>query len=278
MNYPENLQKGDTIGICAPSGGITKPEKIRKLDLAIDTLKSMGYKVLESASVRKEEKGRSTSGDRRAKEFMELLENEEVKLIIFATGGDFLCEMLDYLDFEKIKTLKPKWLQGYSDITGISFLFNTMLDIPSIYGQTVKDYAMKPLHRSLVDALEISSGKEIVQNSFEMYEKEWQDNENPYAPYNVTEKVEWKNVTGEKRIEMQGRALGGCLDCIKGFIGTKYDNISNYLEKYKEDGFVWFLECFEMNTPELFRVLWQMKNADYFKYCNRNYIWKTTYD
>ena len=99
--------------------------------------------------------------------------------------------------------------------------------------QTVKDYAMKPLHRSLVDALEISSGKEIVQN---------------------------------------------CLDCIKGFIGTKYDNISNYLEKYKEDGFVWFLECFEMNTPELFRVLWQMKNADYFKYCNRNYIWKTTYD
>ena len=73
--------------------------------MAIDTLKSMGYKVLESASVRKEEKGRSTSGDRRAKEFMELLENEEVKLIIFATGGDFLCEMLDYLDFEKIKIL-----------------------------------------------------------------------------------------------------------------------------------------------------------------------------
>ena len=24
MNYPENLKKGDTIGICAPSGGITK--------------------------------------------------------------------------------------------------------------------------------------------------------------------------------------------------------------------------------------------------------------
>ena len=23
MNFPENLKKGDTIGICAPSGGIT---------------------------------------------------------------------------------------------------------------------------------------------------------------------------------------------------------------------------------------------------------------
>ena len=36
---------------------------------------------------------------------MELLENDEVKLIIFATGGDFLCEILDHLDFEKIKDM-----------------------------------------------------------------------------------------------------------------------------------------------------------------------------
>ena len=28
MNYPDNLKIGDTIGICAPSCGIVKPEKI----------------------------------------------------------------------------------------------------------------------------------------------------------------------------------------------------------------------------------------------------------
>lgn len=263
------------FGICAPSGGITKLHKRRRLNAAIEALKEMGYKVIETANVRKEEKGRSASAEERAKEFMELLENEEVKLIIFATGGDFLCEMLDYLDFDKIKTLKPKWLQGYSDITGISFLFNTILDIPSLYAQTVKDYAMRPLHRSLVDALELASGKEIVQKSFTMYEKEWLDEKNPYAPYNLTGKVEWKNVTGEKKIEMQGRALGGCLDCIKGFFATKYDKIESYLERHKEDGFIWFLECFEMNTPEVFRTLWQMKSAGYFKYCKRNCFWKT---
>ncbi len=268
MNYPENLKLGDTIGICAPSAGITSPEKILKLDKAIEQLEELGYKVIQTKSVRKEERGRSTSAKERAEEFMQLLENDDVKLILFATGGDFLCEMLDYLDFDKIKKLKPKWMQGYSDITGISFLFNTILEIPSMYSQTVKDYAMKPLYRNLTDSLKIESGEEIIQFSFELYEKECLENDdNPHLPYNLTEKVEWKNITGEEKIIMQGRSLGGCLDCIKCFIGTKYDNVKNYLEKYKNDGIIWFLECFEMNTPEVFRTLWQMKNADYFKYC-----------
>ena len=66
---------------------------------------------------------------------------------------------------------------------------------------------------------------------------------------------------------MQGRAIGGCLDSLKVFFGTKYDNILKYIEKYKTDGIIWFLECFEMSTPELYRILWQMKNSGYFKFC-----------
>ena len=269
MNYPENLKIGDTIGICAPSAGIVKPEKIEKLDLAIKALENMGYKVLETESVRKDENGRSASAKQRAKELMELLENDEVKLIIFASGGDFLCEMIDYLDFDKIKTLKPKWMQGYSDITGIGYLFNTILDIPTVYGQTIKDYAMKPLHRSLIDCLELEKGNEIVQESFDMYEKEWNPDEtNPEAIDNLTEKVEWKNVLGGDKIVMQGRSIGGCLDCIKNYIGTEYDKIGEYIERHKEEGIIWFLEAFETNTAELQRTLWQMKSCGYFKYCN----------
>lgn len=269
MNYPENLKKGDYIGICAPSGGIIKPHKVLRLDVAIKQLEELGYKVIETASVRKCERGRSASAKQRAEEFMQLLENDDVKLIIFATGGDFLCEMLDYLDWNKLKNIKPKWIQGYSDITGIGFLFNTILEIPTMYFQTIKDYAMKPLHKSLTDALEIESGKEIVQNSFKLYEKDWSNEEtNPYATYNLTENVEWKNIVGGDKIVMQGRSLGGCLDCLQCFWGTKYDNVKNYIEKYKNDGLIWFLECYEMGTADLLRFLWQMKNAGYFKYCN----------
>ena len=38
MNYPESLKKGDTIGICAPSGGITKIDKIKKKYVSALTL------------------------------------------------------------------------------------------------------------------------------------------------------------------------------------------------------------------------------------------------
>ncbi len=270
MNYPEKLKKGDLIGICAPSEGISEEEKIKKLEKAEAQLVQLGYRVIETESVRLEEKGRSCSAKQRAEEFMGLWENEEVKLILCAAGGDFLCEMLDYLDFDKINQSKPKWIQGYSDITGLSFLFNTILDIPTMYCQTVKDYAMKPLFRNLTDSLEILSGNEIVQESFKLYEKEGfpEEVQNSNYLYNLTEKVEWKNIVGGNKIEIQGRALGGCLDCIRCFIGTKYDNIKNYIEKHKKEGIIWFLECFEMTTPDLLRILWQMKNAEYFKDCN----------
>ena len=270
MNYPEFLKKGDTIGICAPSSGISDPFKIEKYECAKKALEEMGYKIIETSSVKNDYKARSADAKTRAEEFMSLYENPEVKLILFAGGGEFLCEMYDYLDLNKIKSLPPKWTQGYSDCTGINFIFNTLLDIPGIYAQTIKDYAMVPLHESLINALNLVSGIDITQHSFDLYEKECFDdseNDNPRNGYNLTERVEWKTLRNEEYLELNGRLLGGCLDVIKCYIGTKFDNVSNYLEKYKDDGFVWFLECFEFDTPEFLRTLWQLKNAGYFKYC-----------
>ena len=270
MNYPENLKIGDTIGICAPSCGIVSSAKQIKLDNAIIQLKELGYKIIETESVRKESKGRSTTAKKRAEEFIDLYKNPDVKLIIFATGGDFLCEMIDYLDFEYLKTLKPKWLQGYSDITGISFLFNTILDIPTMYSQSIKDYAMRPLFRSLSDTLKLESGENIIQNSFELFEKDFFDegNEITNYQYNLTKKVYWNNVLGGNKIEIKGRSLGGCLDSLLFYFGTKYDNIKKYLEKYKDDGFIWFFDVFDKTTSDIFKSMWQMKNSGYFKYCN----------
>ncbi len=268
MNCPENLKKGDTIGICAPSGGLVKPEEQEILDEAIKQLKKLGYKVIETESVRKQERGRSASAKKRAEEFMCLLENNEVKFILFATGGDYLFEIFDYLDLEKIKTLKPKWMQGYSDITGIEFLWNTVLDIPSIYCDNAKSYAINPLCENLENVLKIVSSKKVKQKSFEKHEKTFSSIQEAFEQEEndeiFTEPVEWKNITGENKIEIQGRMIGGCLDCVQRFFGTKYDNIKKYIEKYKKDGIIWYLETFEMNSPELSGILWQMKNSGYF--------------
>ena len=294
MKFPENLKKGDTIGICAPSGGIVEEDKQQKLDVAIATLQQMGYKVIETESVRKEEKGRSASAKQRAKELMELLENDAVKLIIFAAGGDYLFEIFDKLNLEKIRTLKPKWMQGFSDITGLEFLWNTVLEIPSIYCDTIKSYAMQPLYTNLINALEIATGKMETQTSFEKCEKtynamalehntEEEKSQDIRAGYQLIEPVKWVNIKGERKIEIQGRMIGGCLDCVQRFFGTEYDNICAYIEKYKQDGIIWYLETFEMNSPELTRILWQMKHAGYFKHVTgiifgRPYIFREDYD
>ena len=47
--YPEYLNIGDTIGITAPSAGAN----LEKIDLALKNINEMGYKTIETESVRK---------------------------------------------------------------------------------------------------------------------------------------------------------------------------------------------------------------------------------
>ena len=269
MRYPKALKKGDYIGVTAPSKGITEELKIKRLENAEKNLREKGFNYIETSNVRKEEKGRSSSAKERAKEFMELWNNPKVGAIISATGGDFLVEMLDELDFEAIKNSDPKWFQGYSDNTVLTFLLPLLTDTACIHGQTIKDFGMRDLHRSLEDSLKIIEGNEVTQESFEKCEsREWTERTDPYEGYDLTEKVEWKNLNGEKEITFKGRAIGGSFDVVANLIGTKYDKVKEFIEKYKKDGIVWFLEVFEMSNPQIYVHLWQMKKAGYFEHCN----------
>ncbi len=272
MIYPKSLNEGDFIGVTAVSGGITGERNILRADNAKKNIENRGYKVIETSNVRTELNGRSSSKEQRSKEFMSLWENDKVKSIIIAEGGNFLCEVLDELDFEKMKTIDPKWIQGYSDSTNLTYVFTTFLDIATIYGPTYKSFGMRNWHISLENSIKLMQKKEIVQTSYEKCEefngwdvpKEY----DPYEEYNLTKNVRWINLRNEEEIKFSGRAIGGCLDVIKCLIGTKYDKVKEFIFKYKNDGIVWYLEAFEMNTPELFCTLWQMKNCGYFENCN----------
>lgn len=269
MRYPKELKKGKYIGVTAPSAGITKEVDFKRLENVKRNLKSRGFNYIETSNVRQEEKGRSSSAKERANQFMDLWSDEKVGAIVSATGGDFMSEILDELDFEKIKRMEPKWFQGYSDNTILTFELPILSDIACIYGPTIKDFGMRKLHKSLEDSLKIMEGNEIEQNSFEKCENgEWTERIDPYEEYNLTENVEWKNLNNEKEVSFKGRAIGGCFDVIINLIGTKYDKVKEFIERYKKDGILWFLEVFEMSTPQIFLHLWQMKKAGYFEHCN----------
>lgn len=265
MKYPEFIQKGDTIAITAPSMGFYKKEQLMEYEQALQNLKQMRFSVLETQNVRTDNHGRSSSALERAKQFQQVWENKDVTAIICAKGGDFACEMLDYLDFEKLKNTKPKWLQGFSDITNLGFVLTTHLDVATIYGENIRDYGMYELFENLTNSIRIMQGEEVVQKSFEQCEREERE---IFQSYHLTEKVEWKNLKSEPQICFSGRAIGGCLDVIVELIGTKYDKVKEYIHKYKKDGIVWFFDMYEMSTPQVFRHLWQLKNAGYFEFCN----------
>ncbi|RKD30013.1 S66 family peptidase [Thermohalobacter berrensis] len=271
IRYPEPLKVGDTIGITAPSSGVTGVISYR-LDNAIKQLQELGYKIVETDSVRRQNKLTSAPPNIRAKEFTSLYLDRDVKAIIPPWGGEFLMSMLSYLDFQKLKEAEPKWILGFSDTSTLLFTLTLNLNIATAHGPNALDFGGTPIHYSVLDSLKILSlenGQNFQQRSMDKYQKEWLEvTKNTFPPYNLTEKVEWKVLGNEKEIKMGGRFIGGNLDVICKLIGTPFAPVRKFIDKYKSDGFIWYFESCEMNSTDIYRTLWQMKQNGWFEGCN----------
>lgn len=266
MKYPQFIKNGGTIGIFAPSFGANiEPYKTR-LTEAIKRFKDLGYKVIVEGDIYGYYKGASSKKEDRAKAFMNLYQNDQVDFIWSVGGGELMVEMLDHLDFELIKTLKPKYFMGYSDNTNLTFLLTTMADVSSIYGQNVTEFGMRDLDLSLENALKFIKGEKLTQESFLKHEAKFVQTDDPLASYQLTEDTKWHHLNGEKEIHLEGRFIGGCLDILLLYPGTKYDHVKAFSEKYKDDGIIWYLEACDLNVFAFKRALWQLKNAGWFNH------------
>jgi len=264
MNIPDFIKKGDIIGVTAPSAGFTEQVDLTKLESAKFNLSEKGYEVIETENVRKCEKGRSSTGKKRAEEFLSLIRNEEVRYILSASGGDFLMEMLEYQDYELIKA-NPKWIQGYSDNTGLIYPITTICDMATVYSGNVGDYGMSLWHDAVKNNLKILEGKNIEQKEFDLFENEYVKKVTGYEGYNLTDKVKYEFVSENKSESFTGRLLGGCLDVLIMLCGTKYDKTEEFVRKYKEDGIIWYLESFDLSSARIQCALWQLKEAGWFE-------------
>lgn len=265
MIYPKFIKEQGTIGVTAPSRGITNELDLKRLESAIKKLNEKGFNVIETENVRTDNLGRSSSKEERAKQLESLFLDKKVDAIISASGGDFLMEMIPYLNYEVIKN-NPKWFQGYSDPTWLTYTITTNLDIATIYSNNFKSFGMNPWHKSLETNVKILKGDLINQKSFEKYELYKKNQETGLEDYNLTEKVKWKIITGEKEVAIKGRMIGGCLDVINEIYGTNYDKTQEFLEKYQNDGIIWYLENYSLTSEDLTRVLWKLNDKGYFKY------------
>ncbi|MBQ6231591.1 MAG: LD-carboxypeptidase [Eubacterium sp.] len=295
MRYPDFLKEGGTIGFAAPSFGCNIDPYKSAFDNALKRFKEWGYKtVLGPNCYAGEGLGISNTPEKCAAELSEMYASADNDVLITCGGGELMCEILPFVDWEKLKEADPKWVMGYSDITNFTFLSTTLLDTAAIYGPCASSFGMEPLSQSLEDAFKLLCGKLPEVHNYPKWEKDgFKDEEHPYEPYNLTEDYKQRVFIPETgstdavgvnngvreiaqaaaaEISFKGRLIGGCVDCLVNLCGTRYDKTADFLERYKEDGFIWFLECCDHNPMDMRRAFFHLREAGWFKYVKGFFI------
>lgn len=270
MRYPQFLKDKGTIGFVAPSFGCaTEPYK-SAFNNALDKFQKKGYNTLLGPNCY-EMSGIGISNTPKAcgEELNEYYVSDTSDVLISCGGGELMCESISYVDFEAISRATPKWYMGYSDNTNFTFLLNTLCDTASIYGPCVSSFGMEVWHKSIEDAFDILTGNNLVVHNYDLWEKEsLKSEDNPLVTYNTTEKTLIQNYIGKNLtngVNMEGRLLGGCVDCLVNLTGTKYDKVSEFNKKYQSDGIIWFLECCDLNVMGIRRAMWHLEQAGWFE-------------
>ncbi len=211
MRYPAFLRENGTIGFVAPSFGCaTEPYKSGFLN-AQKRWNEQGFHLQLGQNCYVEEGvGISNTPRKCGEELTAYYCDKNNDCLISCGGGELMCEILDYVDFEQIRQAPPKWYLGYSDNTNFTFLLTTLCDAASVYGPCAAAFGMEPLHPSLNDAMLLLQGKKLTMQGYDKWEREsLKDEEHPYVPYNLTEICRtagrmWR-ACGARRRSMPGR-------------------------------------------------------------------------
>ena len=287
MRYPRFLKSNGKIGFIAPSFGCTTEPYRSDFEDALSWFKSKGFEtVLGPNCFCDNGIGISNTPQACAAEVNDFLPGDKSDVIISCGGGELMCEILPYVDFDRIAKADPKWFMGYSDNTNLTFLLNTLCDTASIYSVCAPKFNDNMRHKCVDDAFEVLCGSRLSVSNYDFWYKEiptMQEaadtqslNTGDYEKM-INEKtgdefyiVPYRQYiySGSSKVSdasFSGRLIGGCLDCLTNLIGTKFDKAADFASRYKDDGIIWFLESCDLSVMSMRRALWQMENAGWFE-------------
>lgn len=146
MRYPEFIKKGDRIGYTAPSMGATTEPYASCFAKALEVMAERGYGHEIGKNVYKDDGiGISTNPKAAAEELVELYLSKENQALISTGGGEMMCELLPYVDWEKIKAGKPRQ-ENQSGILAIPIIPTLPLWLlQCVMWQPSMDHVLRPL-------------------------------------------------------------------------------------------------------------------------------------
>lgn len=218
----KRLRKGDTIAVFSPSSPATffAPKRYER---AKNFIEKKGFKLIEGELTGKSDYYRSGSIKERAKEFNDLIKNQEVKCIISAIGGMNSNSILPYIDYKAIEE-NPKIIVGYSDVTALLMGIYAKTGLVTYYGPAV--------------VASFGEYPPVVEETFEYYSNIFIDKkELPYTlptPLNWTDEfIDWESQNRKKEMnknnlktlksgKASGRLIGGNLNTMSGIWETEY--------------------------------------------------------
>jgi muramoyltetrapeptide carboxypeptidase len=193
---PGILQKGDTVGIIAPSGPVNRD----KFDAGIVRLRELGFNPVFSDSIFNRDLFFAGGVRRRVDELHEMFRLPEVKAIICARGGYGSNHLLPHLNLAFIAQ-NPKIFCGYSDVTTLLTHFQDRIGLVGFHGPMLsKDFA----HTAGLHAGSFSNAMTGQQ--------QWSITQSDSPP-----------LTALASGMAEGKLYGGCLSLLVASIGTPYE-------------------------------------------------------
>lgn len=196
MIIPKRLEKGDVIGVVAPSNPIIG-DNIEEIERAKEIITELGYKVKYSKNLFSNTNEYSSTAEEKAEDINEMFADKEVKMIWCAKGGENSNSTFDYLDYNLIKK-NPKIICGYSDITSITNVINAKTGLVTFSGTNFKTIATDETEYSLMEII-----KRLEQGSLELG-----TSIDSYATI--------------RSGYAEGELIGGNLSLMKGLVAGKY--------------------------------------------------------
>lgn len=218
---PPALQKGDTIGIVAPSSYIESD----RLDMGVAVLRDYGFQVKIHPQTLARENQSAGGIVEKVSAFHQMFLDPEVKAIMAAGGGNRSAHILGSLDYDLIRA-NPKMYIGFSDSTALLSAISSRAGVACIHGPVVKS-----LPRTAKDSLDflflLLAGKL------------------PHYPF--------EKAVGLTEGTATGRLIGGNLGVFSSLVGTAWQP--------PVEGSILFLEDVNEELSRLDRMLWHLRQS-----------------